>query len=49
MDISEFNKMQGTDQENLELKLLSDTCGDNCTCKTPIESSCVCGDEVCNC
>jgi hypothetical protein len=53
MEISEFNKMQGTESENLVIKTLGNICSNGCTCKSTLEhkleSSCVCGSEVCNC
>ena len=53
MEISDFNKMQGTESENLAVKIFSETCCNGCTCQSTkdhkLESSCVCGSEVCSC
>lgn len=32
MEISTFNKMQGTESENLAVKIFSEVCCNGCTC-----------------
>lgn len=50
MEIPTFNKRLGQESENLMTKIFLDTCCDGCSCQSEKDhSSCVCGNETCNC
>lgn len=52
-EMDSSSKNLGMESENLMAKIFSDMCCNSCTCKSAkdhkTESSCLCGNEVCNC